>query len=85
MTNGHLYYYQKFKIELHHKSLYNQIQRTLNKFNVTDVIMKTRYSKGAINSEYVTPVLINNEDCINMANLDWYYYRDILIKVKLLI
>jgi len=69
-SNGHLYFYKDYRIHTHYKSLYNQILRTITKFNGFEVVMRTRISKGVKCTNYITPVLVSKEDLINMPSID---------------
>jgi len=61
-TNGHLYFYKKFKIELHYKNIFNQIRRVLSRPTCWEAVNRTRFSSGYKISSYSTPILVANGD-----------------------
>ena len=61
-TNGNLYFYKKFNIDLHYKNIFNQIIRVLSKPICWEGLNRTRFSNGLAISNYLTPVLIFNND-----------------------
>ena len=61
-TNGHLYFYKKFKIELHYKNIFNQIRRILSRPTCWEAVNRTRFSSGYKISTYSTPILVANGD-----------------------
>ena len=61
-TNGNLYFYKKFSIDLHYKNIFNQIIRVLSKPICWEGLNRTRFSNGLTISNYLTPVLIFNND-----------------------
>ena len=61
-TNGNLYFYKKFNIDLHYKNIFNQIIRELSKPICWEGLNRTRFSNGLTISNYLTPVLIFNND-----------------------
>ena len=61
-TNGNLYFYKKFNIELHYKNIFNQIRRVLTRPICWEGVNRTRFSHGLYINNFVTPVLITNMD-----------------------
>jgi len=61
-SNGHLYFYKKFKIELHYKNIFNQIRRVLTRPVCWEAVNRTRFSSGYKISSYSTPILVANGD-----------------------
>ena len=61
-TNGHLYFFKKFNIDLHYKNIFNQIRRVLTRPIFWEGVNRTRFSLGYKISNYSTPVLITNVD-----------------------
>ena len=61
-TNGHFYFYKKFRIESHYKNIFNQIRRTLTRPVFWEAVNRTRFSSGYRISSYSTPILVANGD-----------------------
>ena len=61
-SNGHLYFFKKFNIDLHYKNIFNQIRRVLTRPICWEGVNRTRFSMGYKISSYSTPVLISNGD-----------------------
>ena len=61
-TNGHLYFFKKFNIDLHYKNIFNQIRRVLTRPISWEGVNRTRFSLGYRISSYSTPILITNGD-----------------------
>ena len=61
-SNGHFYFYKKFKIELHYKNIFNQIRRVLSRPTCWEAVNRTRFSSGYKISGYSTPILVANGD-----------------------
>ncbi|MCQ2817407.1 MAG: Sec23/Sec24 zinc finger-containing protein [archaeon] len=61
-SNGSIYFYKNFKLDLHYKSIYNQIIRVLSREISWEGVLRTRFSHGYKISEFLTPVLISNKD-----------------------
>ena len=61
-SNGHLYFYKKFKIDLHYKNIFNQIHRVLTRPICWEGVNKTRYSSGYKISGFSTPLLIASNE-----------------------
>ena len=57
-TNGNLYFYKKFKFDLHYKNIFNQIRRVLSRPICWEGLNKIKMSNGLVISNYITPVLI---------------------------
>ena len=45
-SNGHFYFYKKFKIDLHYKNIYNQIKRVFTRPTCWEAVVRTRFSSG---------------------------------------
>ena len=61
-SNGHLYFYKKFKFELHYKTIFNQIRTILSRPTCWEAVNRTRFSSGFKISSYSTPILVTNVD-----------------------
>ena len=61
-TNGHLYFFKKFNLDLHYKNIFNQIRRVLTRPIAWEGVNRTRFSLGYKISSYSTPILITNGD-----------------------
>ena len=61
-TNGHLYFFKKFNIDLHYKNIFNQIRRVLTRPISWEGVNKIRFSLGYKISGYSSPILISNVD-----------------------
>ena len=61
-TNGNLYFYKKFNIDLHYKNIFNQIRRVLSRPICWEGLNRTRFSNGLNITNFLTPVLIINKD-----------------------
>jgi protein transport protein SEC24 len=61
-SNGNIYFYKNFNIDLHYKNLFNQIRRVLSRPICWEGVLRTRFSHGYKISNYLTPVLISNGD-----------------------
>ena len=55
-TNGHLYFYKKFRIESHYKNILNQIRRGLSRRVFWESVNRTRFSSGYKILIYSTPI-----------------------------
>ena len=69
-TNGHLYFFKKFNIELHYKNIFNQIRRVLSRPIAWEGVNRTRFSSGYKISSYSTPILITNGDLFVFPTTD---------------
>ena len=69
-TNGHLYFYKKFNIDLHYKNIFNQIRRVLTRPVAWEGVNRTRFSLGYRISSYATPILITNGDLFVFPTTD---------------
>ena len=61
-SNGHFYFYKKFKIDLHYKNIYNQIKRVFTRPTCWEAVVRTRFSSGYRISSYSSPILVANGD-----------------------
>ena len=61
-SNGHFYFYKKFKIDLHYKNIYNQIKRVFTRPTCWEAVNRTRFSSGYRISSYSSPILVANGD-----------------------
>ena len=59
-SNGHFYFYKKFKLDLHYKNIFNQLRRVLSRTTCWEGVNRTRFSSGYGISGYSTPILIAN-------------------------
>ena len=69
-TNGHLYFFKKFNIDLHYKNIFNQIRRVLTRPISWEGVNRTRFSLGYRISSYSTPILITNIDLFIFPTCD---------------
>ena len=69
-TNGHLYFFKKFNIDLHYKNIFNQIRRVLTRPIAWEGVNRTRFSLGYRISSYSTPILITNGDLFVFPTTD---------------
>ena len=69
-TNGHLYFFKKFNIDLHYKNIFNQIRRVLTRPIAWEGVNRTRFSLGYRISSYSTPILITNGDLFIFPTTD---------------
>jgi protein transport protein SEC24 len=69
-TNGNLYFYKSFKLDIHYKNLFNQIRRVLTRPMSWEAVMRTRFSRGYKTNNIITPVLISNGDLLIMSTVD---------------
>ena len=61
-SNGNIYFYKNFNIDLHYKNIFNQIRRVLSRPICWEGVLRTRFSHGYKIANYLTPVLISKED-----------------------
>ena len=57
-TNGNLYFYKKFDINLHYKNIFNQIRRVLSRPIIWEGINKIKFSNNCKIIGFITPILI---------------------------
>ena len=57
-SNGNLYFYKKFNINLHYKNIFNQIRRVLSRPICWEATNKTRFSHDYQILQFQTPTLI---------------------------
>ena len=69
-TNGNLYFYKKFNIDLHYKNIFNQIRRVLSRPICWEGLNKIQFSNGIGITNFITPVLIIKNDLFVYPNLD---------------
>ena len=69
-TNGHLYFFKKFNLDLHYKNIFNQIRRVLTRPIAWEGVNRTRFSLGYKISSYSTPILITNGDLFVFPTCD---------------
>ena len=69
-TNGHLYFFKKFNMDLHYKNIFNQIRRVLTRPIAWEGVNRTRFSLGYRISSYSTPILITNGDLFVFPTTD---------------
>ena len=61
-TNGNIFFYKKYDINLHYKSLFTQITNSLIYERAFEGVLKIRFSHGFYIKEFLTPVLLYNKD-----------------------
>ena len=81
-SNGNLFFYKNFNMDLHYKNIYNQIRKILTNENVFEGCLKIRFSHNFIIQDYVTPVLLYNKDLIFYPNLDSDQNYSLLLGLK---
>ena len=69
-TNGNMYFYKKFNINIHYKSIFNQIRRVLSRPIIWEGLNKIKFSKGYKITEYITPLLIVKNNLFVFPTLD---------------
>ena len=69
-TNGNIYFYRNFNIDLHYKNIYNQIRKVLSRPISWEGCLRTRFSHGYKISEFITPVLLSNKDLFIFPTCD---------------
>ena len=69
-TNGNIHFYKNFRVETQYKSLFHQIRKTLTNKIAWEAVIRTRFSTGWRISNFITPVLISNDDLMVMPSLD---------------
>jgi protein transport protein SEC24 len=69
-TNGHLYFFKKFNIDLHYKNIFNQIRKVLTRPIAWEGVNRTRFSSGYRISSYSSPILITNGDLFIFPTTD---------------
>ena len=69
-TNGNLYFFKKFNIDLHYKNIFNQIRRVLSRPIGWEGLNKIHFSNGLEISNYITPVLIVKNDLFVFPTID---------------
>ena len=57
-TNGNLYFYKKFDINLHYKNIFNQIRRVLSRPIIWEGVNKIKFSNNCKITGFITPILI---------------------------
>ena len=63
-TNGNLYFYKNFNIDIHYKNIFNQIRRVLSRPIAWEAVNRVRFSNNYKINTFVTPVLITNSDLL---------------------
>ena len=78
-TNGNMYFYKKFNMDIHYKSIFNQIQRVLSRPIIWEGLNKIKFSKGYKITSFITPLLIvkNNLFVFPFADADQNYLFNI--------
>ena len=69
-SNGNLYFYKNFNIDLHYKNIFNQIRKVLTRPIAWEGVLRTRFSFNYKIHEYLTPVLISNKDLFIFPTYD---------------
>ena len=69
-TNGNLFFFKKFNIDLHYKNIFNQIRRVLSRPIGWEGLNKIKFSNGLEITNYITPVLIVKNDLFVFPTLD---------------
>lgn len=69
-SNGSIYFYKNFRIELHYKNIFNQIRRVLTRPIAWEGVLRTRFSHGYKIVEFLTPTLLSNRDLFNFPTND---------------
>ena len=81
-TNGNLFFYRKFNINLHYKNIFNQIRRVLSREICFDAVIKTRFSHNFKIREFITPVLLYNNDLFVCPNHDSDQHYQVIININ---
>ena len=69
-TNGHLYFFKKFNIDLNYKNIFNQIRKVLKRAITWEGVNRTRFSSGYRISNYSTRILIASGDLFIFSSTD---------------
>ena len=69
-TNGNLYFYRKFDINLHYKNIYNQIRRVLSRPIVWEGLNKIKFSNGCGITNFISPLLILKNELFVFPTVD---------------
>ena len=69
-TNGNLYFYKKFNINLHYKNIFNQIRRVLSRPIIWEGLNKIRFSNNCKITGFITPLLIANKELFVFPTAD---------------
>ena len=81
-TNGNLFFYRKFNFNLHYKNIFNQIRRVLSREICFDAVIKTRFSHNFKIREFITPVLLYNNDLFVCPNHDSDQHYQVIIDIN---
>ena len=69
-TNGNLYFYRKFDINLHYKNIYNQIRRVLSRPIIWEGLNKIKFSNGCGITNFISPLLILKNELFVFPTVD---------------
>ena len=69
-TNGNMYFYKNFKIQIHYKNLFNQIRRVISKEIAWEGVIKIRLSHGYKITDFITPVPKYNDELLVTSTID---------------
>ena len=85
-TNGNLFFYKNFNLDLHYKNIYNQINRVLTRPICWEGVCRTRFSNKYKIGSYLTPVLITNDDLFVFptGDSDQHYQIGLTIKKEII-
>ena len=78
-TNGNIFFYKKYDINLHYKSLFTQITNSLINERAFEAVLRIRFSHGYYIKEFLTPVLLYNKDLFVFPTNDCEQKYQILI------
>ncbi len=69
-SNGNIYFYKNFNLDLHYKNIFNQIRKVLTRPICWEGVLRTRFSHGYKIQDFITPVLISNKDLFIFPTYD---------------
>ena len=69
-SNGNIYFYKNFNLDIHYKNLFNQIRRLLSREIAYEAVLKTRISHGYTLQDFLTPVLRYNNELFVTPTID---------------
>lgn len=69
-SNGNIFLYKNFKLDIHYKNLFNQIRRLLSHEIAYEAVLKIRISHGYTIQDFLTPVLRYNNELFVTSTID---------------
>ena len=78
-SNGNIFFYKNYNVDLHYKALFNQITKTLNNERAFEAVLRVRFSHGYYIKEFLTPVLLYNRDLFVFPTHDSEHKYQVII------